>query len=295
LDGNVKVGWKIDWALRWFTYGVKYEMYGKDLIDSARLSGRIVRILGGKPPVGMVYEMFLDEKGRKISKSVGEGLTVDSWLDYAPVESLLCYLYPNPKKQRRLYFEVIPKSVDEYLNALREYADLGSNEQLDSIVWHLEKIGLESRTYTGRINFSLILNLISAIGAGDRDLLGEYVRRYDPAAEKNEPIISQMVERAVRYFNEFVEPNKKYRKPTPEEQTWFRSILEKLASCQVEEENEYQAVVFDTAREYGADPKALFLAIYEVLLGQQRGPRFGTFVKLVGKAGAIDMFEKSLD
>jgi lysyl-tRNA synthetase class 1 len=294
LDGHVKVGWKIDWALRWFTYRVCYEMYGKDLIESARLSGRITRILGGDPPPGMVYEMFLDERGKKISKSVGEGLTVDSWLTYAPVESLLCYLYHNPRKQRRLYFDMIPKSVDDYLVALREYPSLDDAERQNSVVWHMERIGLESKAYTGRINFSLILNLISAIGAGDKDLLGEYVRRYDPEAGKNQHVISGMIERAVRYFNAFIEPKKTYRKPTQDEKIWFEAILERLETYHGLDENEYQAFVFDTAREYGADPKALFRAIYEVILGQERGPRFGTFVKLVGKNRAIEMMKAKL-
>ncbi|MCP4668315.1 MAG: lysine--tRNA ligase [Deltaproteobacteria bacterium] len=294
LDGHVKVGWKIDWALRWFTYGVCYEMYGKDLIESARLSGRITKILGSDPPLGMVYEMFLDERGKKISKSVGEGLTVDSWLTYAPVESLFCYLFHNPKKQRRLYFDIIPKSVDDYLDALREYPALDHTARPDSVVWHMERIGLESQAYTGRINFSLILNLISAIGAGDKDLLGEYVRRYDPETEKNQHVISGMIERAALYFNKFIEPKKQYRKPTHDERLWFESILERLDKNQGEDENEFQAIVFDAAREHEADPRAIFRAIYEVILGQERGPRFGTFVKLVGKTRAMDMIKDKL-
>ena len=177
LSGRAKVGWKVDWALRWSTYRVRYEMYGKDLIDSARLSAKICRLLGAEPPAGMVYELFLDESGKKISKSVGEGLTVDSWMTYAPIESLLYYLYQNPKKQRRLYFDVIPKSVDDYLEELRRYPGLEVEEKLDNVVWHIGRSGRPAPAYTAGINFSLTLNLISALGAGDRELLWDYLRR----------------------------------------------------------------------------------------------------------------------
>jgi len=294
LDGHVKVGWKADWALRWFTYNVRYEMYGKDLIDSARLSGKICRVLGGDPPTGMVYELFLDEQGKKISKSVGEGLTVDSWMTYAPIESLLYYLFPNPKKQRRLFFDVIPKSVDDYLNELRKFPGLAA-AQYDSVVWHLHQIGREAPAYTGRVNFSLALNLISGIGAGDRALLHDYLTRYDSEIAANEHVTSKLVDRAVRYFQDFIEPNKKYRKPTDEERAMFQALLLRLESCQGDSEDDYQAMVFDTAKQAGQDPKSLFQAIYQVLLGQDRGPRFGTFVKLVGKDRAGEMIKKALE
>ncbi|MFO8056033.1 MAG: lysine--tRNA ligase [bacterium] len=294
LDGNAKVGWKVDWALRWFSYKVRYEMYGKDLIDSARLSGKICRILGGDPPAGMVYEMFLSEQGKKISKSVGEGLSVDEWMTYAPIESLFFYLFPNPKKQRRLYFDVIPKSVDDYLAELKKYPDLDPASQKDSVVWHLSKIGRTVPAYTARINFSLVLNLISAIGAGDRQLLHEYIRRYDPEASDNPAVTDKLVDRAIRYYLDLVEPYKNYREPEEKEKDWFRSILEKLGDYEGDDENDLQAMIFDTAREHGAAPGEVFQAFYQVLLGQDRGPRFGTFVKLVGKDRAMQMISKAL-
>ncbi len=293
-DGNVKVGWKVDWALRWFTYKVRYEMYGKDLIDSARLSGKICRILGREPPVGMVYEMFLSEQGKKISKSVGEGLSVDEWMNYAPIESLFCFLYPNPKKQRRLYFDVIPKSVDDYLAELGKYPEMDPASKKDSVVWHLEMIGREVPRYTARINYSLVLNLISAIGAGDADLLRDYIRRYDPEASQNPQVIDKLVERAIRYYRDFIEPHKKYRKPDDKEKQWFQNLLDKIGRYGGEQEDDFQAMVFDTAREHEAEAKDIFKAIYQVLLGQDRGPRFGTFVKLVGKERAVEMIRTAL-
>jgi lysyl-tRNA synthetase class 1 len=295
LDGHAKVGWKVDWALRWFTYNVRYEMYGKDLIDSARLSAKICRILGGDPPAGMVYELFLDEGGKKISKSVGEGLTVDSWMKYAPIESLMFYLFQNPKKQRRLFFDAIPKNVDEYLNELRRFPELDASAQYDSVVWHLHKIGREAPPYASRINFSLALNLISGIGAGDHDLLLDYLRRYDPAIEQNQQVVEKLVGRAIAYFKDFVEPTKMYRGPSEAERAMFQALLARLKAYAGDEEDDYQSMVFDVAKEQGADPKALFQAVYQVILGQERGPRFGTFVKLVGKDRAGEMIRKALN
>ncbi len=293
-EGSVKAGWKIDWALRWFTYQVGYEMYGKDLIDSARLSARVLRILGGEPPAGMVYEMFLDESGKKISKSVGEGLTVDAWMDYAPIESLLHYLFLNPRKQRRLHFDVIPKSVDDLLRELKAYPGLDEKEKPGSVVWHLERIGRPAAPYTASVNYSLILNLISAMGTGDRELIREYVMRYDPEAANNPEVVDAMLERAERFFLDFIEPSKRYRPPSPEERPLFQAILAKLEAYEGTDEAGLQAIPFDVAREHGADPKKLFASVYQVLLGQDRGPRFGTFAALVGKERAADMIRSKI-
>ncbi len=295
LDGAVKVGWKVDWALRWYVYKVRYEMYGKDLIDSARLSGKICRVMGGDPPAGMVYELFLDETGKKISKSVGEGLTVDSWMTYAPIESLIYFLFQNPRKQRRLYFDMVPKMVDDLLAEYAKYPDLEEIEKPKTVSWHMEKIGRERPAFSAAVNFSTLLNLISALGAGERELLWDYVRRYDPGAEGSREVVDKMVDRAVKYYMDFVEPAKKYRAPEPEERLALESLLEKLeAAHDGLAEDEYQALVFETAKERDLEAKALFKTIYEVLLGQERGPRFGTFVKLVGKPRAAGIIKDKL-
>jgi lysyl-tRNA synthetase class 1 len=215
-------------------------------------------------------------------------------MTYAPIESLLYYLFLNPKKQRRLYFDVIPKSVDDYLSELRKYPELDETRMHDSVVWHIDRIGRPVPAYTGGINFSLALNLISGIGAGDRELLKDYLKRYDPEVDRNEKVVDKLVDRAVRYFKDFIEPFKKYRGPTEDERAMFQTLLEKLEAYDGDEEGEMQAMVFDAARDNGADPKDFFRAIYEVLLGQERGPRFGTFAKLVGKDRAAEMIREKL-
>jgi lysyl-tRNA synthetase class 1 len=179
FDGRVKVGWKIDWALRWYCYDIGYEMYGKDLIESAKLSGKIVRLMGKQPPTGLFYELFLDEEGHKISKSVGKGLTIDSWIRYAPLESLLYYIFQNPKQAKRLFWGIVPKSVDDYLTDLNKYEILESDKQPDTTIWHLFNKGSQVPHYRTSINFSLINNLISAVGADDLALILDYLKRYD--------------------------------------------------------------------------------------------------------------------
>jgi lysyl-tRNA synthetase class 1 len=225
---------------------------------------------------------------------VGEGLTVDSWMTYAPIESLLYYLFQNPKKQRRLYFDVIPKSVDDYLDELRRFPTLDEPAALDTVVWHLKKIGRLAPAYTGRIDFSLALNLISALGAGDQGLLFDYLRRYDPEVEHNPEIVSKLVQRAARYFQDFIEPHKQYRPATAEEKRWFADLRGRLAAYAGTDENELQAMVFDVATAAGADARQVFKAIYEVLLGQERGPRFGTFAKLVGRERVGQLLDRAL-
>ena len=295
LDGAVKVGWKMDWALRWLAYGVRYEMYGKDLIDSAKLSGKLVRLLGGEAPTGMSYEMFLSEDGKKISKSVGEGLAVEEWLRYAPLESMLYYLYQNPKKQRRLYFDVIPKSVDDYLAELTRYSSLDDeNRALDSVIWHLTKLRGETPRYTGAINYSLVLHLIQGIGADDHDLLHDYLLRYDPQVAENRELVEQLVQSALNYFRDFIEPNKHYHTPNEKERELLQNLRDRLAAFTKEEPDQWQALIFDLAREAGVEAAYFFKLIYQVLLGQERGPRFGTFVQLVGKDRMLKMLEEKL-
>ncbi len=294
LDGSVKVGWKVDWALRWLSYHVTYEMYGKDLIDSARLSGRIQRMLGGQPPEGMTYEMFLSEDGKKISKSIGEGLTIDTWLKYAPIESLLFYLFHNPRKQRRLYFDVIPRNVDEYLAEVMRYPGLPEKERCDSFLWQIERSGHDVPVYTSNINFSMVNNLISAMGADNKDLLLNYLKRYDPSVSDNKKIVSDLVDSGLNYFRDFIEPQKKHRKPTQNEAEILRELKDRLDAYQGEDEDEIQAMVFDVARDKGIEPADLFKTIYQVLLGQDRGPRFGTFTRLIGKDRVKSLIQEKL-
>ncbi len=292
LGGQVKVGWKVDWALRWFTYEVDYEMYGKDLIESAKLSGRIVRMMGKRPPVGLTYELFLDEEGKKISKSVGKGLTVDTWVKYAPIESLLYYIYQNPKRARRLFWDVVPKCVDDYLDALRRYADVESAKRPDQDIWHIGNRGALVPEYGAQVNFSMVNNLVSALGADSAELLVDYLERYDAQATSYHEVMQALVEKGLNYYRDFVLPNKKFREPDEQERAILAQVAERLENVDGLEEGELQAIPFDIARAAGMEPKDLFRTFYEVVLGQERGPRFGSFVKMVGAEKVRDMLRE---
>ena len=292
--GHVKVGWKVDWALRWFTYQVDYEMYGKDLIDSARLSGRIVRLMGRQPPVGLTYELFLDEEGRKISKSVGRGLTVDTWTRYAPLESLLFFVYQTPRRAKRLHWEVVPKCVDEYLAALRRYPTVPARRQPDEDVWHICDCGRRVPAYQARIDFSTVNNLIAALGTDAPEVLAQYLQRYDPAAKAHAEVVRSLLDKGLNYYRDFVAPRLRRRPPTPAERALLGALRERLASATATDEDSLQALPFDVARAAGVEPAALFRSFYEVVFGQARGPRFGSFVALVGKGQMLALLDRSL-
>ncbi|MEW6751073.1 MAG: lysine--tRNA ligase [Candidatus Latescibacterota bacterium] len=294
LGGRVKVGWKVDWALRWFTYQVDYEMYGKDLIDSAQLSGRIVRLMGREPPVGLTYELFLDEEGRKISKSVGRGLSVEQWTRYAPLESLLYYLFANPQRARRLYWDVVPRCVDEYLAELRRYPHLAAGEQPELAVWHVGDRGRHVPRYDSTVDFSMVSNLIAALGTDSAELLVEYLERYDPAALACHEVTRSLVEKGLGYYRDFVLPGKRFRAPDAQEQKVLERIRQRLAASGGADEEALQAIPFDVAREMGLEARAVFRAFYEVVLGQERGPRFGSFVRLVGRERMLETLARRL-
>jgi lysyl-tRNA synthetase class 1 len=296
LGGRVKVGWKVDWALRWYSYEVDYEMYGKDLIESAKLSGKIVRLMGKQPPNGLFYELFLDEEGHKISKSVGKGLTIDTWTSYAPLESLLYFLFQNPKRAKRLYWEMVPTTVDDYLEELRAYPTLAPAKQPDSAIWHIFEQGQSVPLYDTPVNFSMISNLIAGLGTDDANLTLEYLARYDPSTAQYANILSDLVQRTLTYYRDFVLPYKQYRPLTPAERPLLQALRDKVAAYGHEppDEKELQALPFDVARDFGVSPKDIFQAFYEALLGQERGPRFGTFTCLVGKARVLMLLDRAL-
>jgi lysyl-tRNA synthetase class 1 len=291
FNGKVKVGWKIDWALRWYSYDIGYEMYGKDLIESAKLSGKIVRLMGKQPPTGFFYELFLDEQGRKISKSVGEGLTIDSWVSYAPLESLLYYIFQNPKQAKRLFWGIVPKSVDDYLTGLSNYETLDSEKQPDSAIWHLFNKGVNVPAYKTQINFSLINNLISAVGSDDIDFILGYLKRYDSSLDAFTAIVEDLIKKSMNYYRDFILPNKQYRHPTGEEREMLQTLRDQLARHNGDDENELQSIPFDVSRMFEISPRDFFKMFYEVVLGQERGPRFATFVRLVGKDKVITLLD----
>lgn len=293
--GHVKVGWKVDWALRWFTYRVDYEMFGKDLIDSARLSGRIVRLMGRLPPVGLTYELFLDEEGRKISKSVGRGVTVDSWTKYAPLESLLYFVYQNPQRAKRLHWDIVPRCVDDYLAALRKYPEIPSEERPEEAAWHIGDRGRKVPEYGSRVDFTTVNNLIAALGTDSADVLIGYLERYDPSARDYHHVIAALVEKGINYYRDFVLPRMKFRSPDTAERSLLRDLHQRLAAADPADEQALQSIPFDVARAAAIEPKALFRSFYEVVFGQERGPRFGSFVQLVGKDHVLDMLSRRIE
>jgi lysyl-tRNA synthetase class 1 len=295
FGGRVKVGWKVDWALRWYSYEVGYEMYGKDLIESARLSGRLLRIMGRQPPVGLFYELFLDEEGRKISKSVGKGLTVDAWVSYAPLESLLYYLFQNPKRAKRLYWDVVPKSVDDYLAELRAYGGLEEKRRLESAIWHIFDRGTRVPPFDTVVNYSLINNLLAALGSDDARLVLDFLERYDPKVRRMEAVVEDLVQRAIRYYRDFVVPSKRYRVPDAGERRMLGALRDLLAGTEATGEAELQALPFQAAKQFGVEPSDFFRMFYQVLLGQERGPRFGTLVSLLGREPMLALLERASD
>jgi lysyl-tRNA synthetase class 1 len=284
LDGAVKMGWKIDWALRWYAYGVDYEMYGKDLIPSAELSAKIVRLMGGRPPQGLFYELFLDENGEKISKSIGNGVSIEEWLEYAPIDSLAHFIFREPRQAKKLFFKMIPKTMDEYLDHLRRYPTVSDEKKPDTPLWHIHNRGKSVPSYNSSINFTTVNNLVSALGQPTRELLKSYLERYDEKSAQYPEVIDTLIEKGLKYYQDQILPNKAYRPPTEAEIPLFKKLFDTLKSKGTKEksEKELQGLVFDIARDANVEPKDFFSAIYQVLLGQPQGPRFGTFAKLVG-------------
>jgi lysyl-tRNA synthetase class 1 len=295
--GAVKCQWKADWAMRWTALGIDYEMAGKDLIDSVTLSSKICKALGGTPPEGFNYELFLDEKGEKISKSKGNGLTIEEWLTYASPESLSLFMFQKPKAAKRLYFDVIPRTVDEYLQFLAAYPRQDAKGKLDNAVWHIHAGKPPAAELP--ITFGLLLNLVAASNAHDKAVLWGFIRRHAPdASPQTHPLLDQLAGYAVRYYEDFVKPRKKFRAPDEVEAGALRALSDALGKAPADARAEdLQAILYDVGRSIPRyqDPNAKgatqekpgvsnawFGAIYQVLLGEERGPRFGSFIELYG-------------
>jgi lysyl-tRNA synthetase class 1 len=307
--GHVKAQWKADWALRWFALGVDYEMSGKDLIDSVKLSSAICRLLGAEPPVSFTYELFLDEHGQKISKSKGNGLTIEEWLRYAPPESLAQFMYNAPPRAKRLYFDVIPRAVDEYLQNRER---LRREPSPENPAWHIHG-GAVPNDPEPPVSFAMLLNLASVVNADAPEMLWGFLRRYAPeATPESHPLLARLVEHAVAYFRDFVAPRRAFRAPTAAERPAFEALLASLrdrapdleAMPPEERAKAAQDLVYDAGRrEPFLEPqkdgrigvsRAWFSAIYQVLLGREEGPRFGGFIALYGVAGVISLIEGAL-
>ncbi|WP_170350537.1 lysine--tRNA ligase [Ruegeria atlantica] len=292
--GNVKMQWKPDWAMRWAALGVDYEMSGKDLIDSVTQSSKICRALGQKPPEALSYELFNDEQGQKISKSKGNGLSMDEWLTYAAPESLSYFMYQKPKTAKRLYFDVIPKAVDEYHQQLRAYPGQELKAQLNNPVWHIH--GGDVPASTLMVPFAMLLNLASVSGAEDKEALWGFIRRYAPeATAETHPDLDQAAGFAVRYFNDFVKPTRQHRAPTDQEREALEALKTALEAYDGPIEDEaLQSVVYSIGRERFDPMRGWFTALYEVLLGASQGPRFGGFIALYGVPETIALIDKAL-
>src|SRR5919107_1603136 len=321
--GQAKLQWKPDWAMRWVALGVDYEMAGKDLIDSVKLSGEIARALGGLPPEGFNYELFLDEKGQKISKSKGNGLTIDEWLLYGTPESLTLFMYNKPREAKRLYFDVIPRHVDDYLTFLEKYPQQDSKARLSNPVWHIHAgappapelvVSGGGTAPATTISFSMLLNLVAVANSEEPGVLWGFIRRYAPeVSPQTHPRLDRLVHHAVRYFQDFVKPQKSYRLPDEVEAASLARLADRLAAFERGERpataEAIQEEIYNVGRAEpryqdlkakGATPERpgvsieWFNTIYQVLLGEPRGPRFGSFVALYGVKETRALIEKAL-
>ncbi len=306
--GKVKLQWKPDFGMRWAALDVDFEMFGKDHMTNAPIYDKICTILGGKAPEHFVYELFLDEKGEKISKSKGNGLTIDEWLTYAAPESLALYNFQKPKTAKKLYFDVIPKAVDEYYTFVQKYDQMPVEQKLGNPAWHIHSGNIPKIDMP--VPFAMLLNLVSASNAENKDVLWAFISRYAPGVTpETHPELDALVGYAIRYFDDFVKPSKSFKAPDDVERQALEKLDEALAGLPAGADGSViQDAVLDVARaiERYQDPSktgpdggpgvsvAWFSALYQLLLGQEKGPRFGSFVALYGIAETREMIRKAL-
>lgn len=297
--GHVKAQWRPDWGMRWFALDVDYEMAGEDLISSADVAGKVTEILGGKKPAGFHYKLFLDEENQKISKSKGNGIAVEEWLNYAPNESLSYYMFQRPTSGKKLYFDVIPKAVDEYITFLQKFPEQEPEKQLENPIWYIHGGEIPEGQQTP-VSFALLLNLASASNAHDTKTMWGFIKLYVPdATPENSPFLARLVEYAVKYYEDFVLPTKSYRAPDAREEAALRDLMTRLKAMPPKPKAEdIQTEIFSAGKENGYEKNELrewFQAIYEVLLGQSQGPRFGSFVELYGVVDTLALMEDALN
>ena len=295
LDGNIKLQWKVDIAMRWMAFDVDFEMYGKDIGANAKLYDKICHILSKKPPEQMQYEMFLDEDGSKISKSKSNGMDVDSWLKYAPDESIKLFMYLAPERAKKLHFAVIPKTVDDYIAHLRSYhKEQDEKKRLDNPVYHIHSGDVPE--FDININYSLLMNLVSACNVKDEDIIFSYLKKYDKKIKKNlHHLLDEMIKKVLLYYEDFIVPTKKFKIASDMEKKMLRELIDKLELLDEEiEVSNVQNLIYEIAKNNDYDIKAWFTAIYEILLGTTHGPRLGTFFTLFGIKNSINLIREKL-
>ena len=297
--GKVKAQWRADWALRWHALDVDYEMSGKDLKSSADISKKILKILGKPNTAGFHYEMFLDENGKKISKSKGNGLSMEEWLTYAPQESLAYYLFQRPTSAKKLYFDIIPKAVDEYITFAEKLNEQEPAKKLDNPTWYIHHGEVPATQHTP-ISFALLLNLVNAANTDDAATLWGFIQRYAPdATPKNAPFLDRLVGYAIQYYKDFVLPEKSYRAADDRENTALSALADTLSSMDSGlTAEDYMTAVFAAGKENGYEKNELrtwFKALYQILLGQDQGPRFGSFIALYGSDKTVTLIRDALD
>ncbi len=299
LGGHCKAQWRADWALRWYALDVDYEMAGKDLVTAAEIAAKITQILGGRAPAGFRYELFLDEHGQKISKSKGNGLSMEEWLTYAPHESLAYYMYQRPTSAKKLYFDVIPKAVDEYITHLQKLPEQEDKQKLENPAWYIHNGTVPNSQHTP-ISFALLLNLVNAANTDDPGVLWNFIKAYAPdASPESAPFLDRLVGYAIRYYKDFVLPEKTYRAPDVRERAALEDLAARLENMDSGlEAEDYMTEVFSAGKENGYEKEELrewFQAIYEICLGQSQGPRFGSFVQLYGVEDTAALIRDALD
>ena len=296
LGGKAKLQWKPDFGMRWAALGVDFEMYGKDHQNNSALYDKICRALGGRAPEHFIYELFLDENGEKISKTSGNGIAVEDWLKYAPTESLSLFMFTKPRTAKKLFFNVIPRAVDEYFQHLAAYEGQDAKARLANPVWHIHAGSPPLANMP--VTFSMLLNLVSAANASDKATLWGFISQYDgDATPANNPKLDELVGFAIRYFEDFVKPAKTFRAPTDTERAAMADLAERLAKAPDDADGEtLQTEVFAAGKAHGIEPlRDWFQALYQVLLGQDQGPRFGSFAALYGKDATVAMIHAALE
>ncbi len=291
--GKSKLQWKPDFGMRWAAFDVDFEMYGKDHLVNGPIYTKICKAIGGKAPHQSYYELFLDENGEKISKSKGNGITIDEWLRYATKDSLSYFMYLSPQKAKKLYFDIIPKCMDEYLALARSYSEQEVKKQLENPLFHIHGNKIPNIDFD--FSYALLINLVSASGSEERSVITGYIKNAEAGIDANHsPLISELVDKAINYYHDFVKPYKKFRSANELEKNAMLKLVSELGKMSDEDTSEsLQNKVYQIGRESGMELKDWFKAIYEVLLGSSQGPRFGSFIKLYGVNKTIELIKKN--